>query len=66
MDSISEGLVSPEQVARRLGVTIRYVRRLVAERRISYVKVGHLVRFESIHVEEWIDRNRTSALEGGD
>ena len=35
-----EGLVGIAWVSRRLGVTERYVRRLIAERRIGYVKLG--------------------------
>jgi len=57
-------LISVEQLADELGVTVRYVRRIVAERRISYVKVGHLVRFQRDEVERWVDANRVNALTG--
>ena len=54
----AEVAVSPlldiESVARRLGVTERFVRRLVAERRIPYYKVGHFVRFDPSEVEAWL------------
>ena len=33
-------------VVRRLGVEVRHVRRLVAERRIPFIKRGHLLRFD--------------------
>ena len=36
--------------------------RLVAERRIEYVKVGRLVRFEPEAVAAYIDRNRVVPL----
>ena len=39
-------------------MSVRYVRRLVAERRIEYVKVGHFIRFEPGQVDAWIDDNR--------
>ena len=55
-------LLDIEDLADRLGVSVRYVRRLVAERRIGYIKVGHLVRFEPEQVERWIDHNRVRAL----
>ena len=48
-------LVDIEWVARRLGVTVRHVRRLVAERRIPLVKWGHLLRFDPVEIEAWID-----------
>ena len=53
-----------QMIADELGVTVRYVRRIVAERRISYVKVGHLVRFQRDEVERWVDANRVNALTG--
>ena len=55
-------LLDIAQLGARLGVSDRYVRRLIAERRIAYVKVGHLVRFEPEVVERWINNNRVSAL----
>ena len=44
--------------AARLSVTVRFVRRLVAERRIPYVKVGKFVRFDPADLEAWIDDHR--------
>jgi excisionase family DNA binding protein len=37
-------LLSVEQAAERLGTSVRFVRRLVFERRIAYVKLGRRVR----------------------
>ncbi len=51
-------LVDIAWVAKRLGVTVRHVRRLVAEKRIPIVKWGHLVRFDSDEIEAWIDGAR--------
>ena len=48
-------------VAERLGVTERLVRRLVAERRIPYVKVGRFVRFDPVLVADWIRASRIPA-----
>jgi len=56
-------LIDVNELASRLGVQVRYVRRLVAERRIPYVKLGHLIRFESNEVEAWIDRARVPAMD---
>jgi len=39
-------LLTIEQIADHLGVSVRHVRRLVAERRIPFVKWGHLLRFD--------------------
>lgn len=45
-----------EQAGERLGVSTRHMRRLVAERRIPYVKWGHLLRFDPLAIDEWIDQ----------
>ena len=39
-------LLTIDQLAERLGITVRHVRRLVAEKRVPYLKVGKLVRFD--------------------
>ncbi|MGI8808230.1 MAG: helix-turn-helix domain-containing protein [Acidimicrobiales bacterium] len=51
-------LIDLPAVADRLGVNHRYVRRLVAERRIPHVKLGFLLRFDPAEVETWLDNNR--------
>jgi len=51
-------LVDIQWVADRLGVTLRFVRRLVAERRIPYIKLGGPVRFDRDDVERFIDDGR--------
>ncbi len=45
-------------VAERLGVNQRHVRRLVAERRIPFLKWGHLLRFDPVEIEIWLDGTR--------
>ena len=45
-------------VAHRLGVNQRHIRRLVAERRIPFLKWGHLLRFDPDEIEAWLDRAR--------
>lgn len=55
-------LMDVDATAERLGVTVRFVRRLIAERRIPYIKVGHLVRFDPAAIEEWIENARVEQL----
>jgi excisionase family DNA binding protein len=45
-------------VAERLGVSERYVRRLIAERRIAHIKLGGPIRFVPGDVERFIDESR--------
>ncbi|HKE98419.1 MAG TPA: excisionase family DNA-binding protein [Actinomycetes bacterium] len=47
-------LLTVEEVAVRLGTKVRFVRRLVAERRISYVKVGRYVRIRSSDLDAFV------------
>ena len=51
-------LLTVEEAAERLGKSVRFVRRLVAERRIAYVKVGRHVRLDSGDVEAFIAGSR--------
>jgi excisionase family DNA binding protein len=51
-------LMDIEAVARRLGVPVRHVRRLVAERRIPFLKWSHLLRFDPAEIEAWLDQAR--------
>lgn len=48
-------LLDIEGVAEVLGVTVRHVRRLVAERRIPFLKWGHYLRFHPNDIAAWIE-----------
>lgn len=63
---MGEELLTGEQVAALLKTTPRFVRRIVADRRIEYVKVGRLVRFEAAAVTDYINRNRVVPLSRAD
>jgi excisionase family DNA binding protein len=56
-------LVGVADVAELLGVEVRHIRRLVHERRIPFVKWGHLVRFDPNEITAWIDDHRTPAVQ---
>lgn len=58
---LSERLLNIAEVADALGVEIRHIRRLVHERRIPYIKWGHLLRFDPIEIAAWVDRARRPA-----
>ena len=42
----------------QLGVNERHIRRLVHERRIPFVKWGHLLRFDPQEIDAWLDAAR--------
>lgn len=54
----ADRLLDITAVAARLGVSVRHVRRLVHERRIPYIKWGHLIRFDPTDIEQWLDDSR--------
>ena len=53
-----DGLLTVDEAADRLGTSVRFVRRLIAERRIAYVKVGRHVRLDPSDVEAFIAAGR--------
>jgi excisionase family DNA binding protein len=55
---VLDRLLTMEEAAERLGTSVRFVRRLVAERRIAYVKVGRHVRLDPTDVEAFIATSR--------
>jgi excisionase family DNA binding protein len=56
--AVGSALLDAQDLAARLGVTVRFVRRLVEERRVPYVKIGRYVRFDPAEVDRWIIGNR--------
>lgn len=51
-------LMDVPALAERLGVNERHVRRLIAERRVPFIKWGHLIRFDPVEIDDWLDENR--------
>ena len=51
-------LLTMDQLAESLGVTHRHVRRLVAERRVPFLKVGRFIRFEPAEIVLWLNSRR--------
>ena len=51
-------LVDIAWVADRLDVSVRHARRLVQEKRVPFIKWGHLLRFDPDEIERWIDGAR--------
>jgi excisionase family DNA binding protein len=54
-------LLSVEQAAERLGTSARFVRRLIAERRITYVKLGRHVRIAEHDLINFVVTGRVEA-----
>ena len=52
-----QGLIDIAAAADRLGVSPRFMRRLVTERRVPYYKVGHFIRFDPDELNEWLQEH---------
>jgi excisionase family DNA binding protein len=53
-------LLTVEEAADQLGTSPRFIRRLIAERRIAYVKIGRHVRLALTDIEAFIARGRVA------
>jgi excisionase family DNA binding protein len=60
-DALPE-LMTMDQLAERLGVTRRHVRRLVDERRVPFLRVGRFIRFDPTDIADWLNCNRVPNL----
>jgi excisionase family DNA binding protein len=54
-------LLTVEEAAERLGTSVRFVRRLVFERRIAYTKLGRHVRIATSDLDAFIAGGRIEA-----
>ena len=55
-------LLTVEEAAERLGTSTRFVRRLIFERRIAYVKLGRHVRITPGDLDAFVAAGRVDAL----
>jgi excisionase family DNA binding protein len=55
-------LLTVEAAAERLSTSPRFIRRLIAERRIEFVKVGRHVRISEAALADFIDAGRVKPL----
>ncbi len=59
LDTITrEELMTVQQAGDYLGTGERFIRRLITERRISYVKIGKYVRLERATLDALVDSGR--------
>lgn len=62
---MNKSLVDIDAAAQYLAVTPRMVRRLVAQRRVPYLKVGKFVRFDPVDLDAWLDDCRVESVTYG-
>lgn len=58
-------LLTVEQTAAALNTSVRFVRRLIFERRIGFVKLGRHVRISSHDIAEFVNSGRVDPITTG-
>jgi len=58
----AERLLTVEAAADRMSTSVRFVRRLIAERRIEFVKVGRHVRISEAALAQFIESGRIEPM----
>lgn len=59
-------LLTVDQAAERINTRPRFIRRLIAERRIEFVKLGRHVRISEAALAEFIDAGRVQPMDASD
>ena len=62
-ETMTDRLLTMAEVAEWFGTGVRFPRRLVAERRIRFVKVGKHVRFPESAVREFLEAQTIEAVD---
>ncbi|MGB5759742.1 MAG: helix-turn-helix domain-containing protein [Acidimicrobiales bacterium] len=62
---MSKNLLDVDEAAAHLSVTPRFIRRLVAQRRVPYLKVGRFIRFDVSDLDAWLDACRVESVNYG-
>jgi excisionase family DNA binding protein len=60
--AITEALLTVEAAATRLSTSPRFIRRLIAERRIEFVRIGRHVRISESALADFIEAGKVSPL----
>lgn len=63
---VTDELLTVDQAAARLNMSARYVRRLVSERRIAFVRLGRSVRIKESDITLLIEAGCVSPITASD
>ena len=56
-------LLSPQELSAALNISIETVYAWTSQKRIPYIKMGRLVRFNADEVNKWLERQRVQVSE---
>jgi excisionase family DNA binding protein len=60
---VGDRLLTVEEAAERMRTKPRFIRRLIAERRIAFVKLGRHVRIAEADIAAFIEAGRVDAID---
>ena len=63
MTKTTDKLLTVDQAAERLGTSVRFPRRLIAERRITFVRIGRHVRIPEAEIDAMIATGTVEAID---
>ena len=63
MGKTTDRLLTVDEVAERLGTSVRFPRRLIAERRITFVRIGRHVRIPEAEIDAMIATGTVEAID---
>ncbi len=52
-------LISVQEVSKMLDISVNTAYSMVSQRRIPFVKIGRLTKFDIERIEEWIEEHST-------
>jgi len=55
-------LLKAPELADKLGISIKTIRKWTCEKKIPYIKLGSSVRFREDEILKWIDSNHKEAI----
>ncbi|HWY85816.1 MAG TPA: helix-turn-helix domain-containing protein [Gemmataceae bacterium] len=64
--TLEQRLLTPEQAAKRLGISPRKLRQLAKDKEFPIVPIGRVVRYDVIDLDAWIVRQKALAQEWED
>jgi excisionase family DNA binding protein len=60
---VDNRLLTVDAAAERMSTSVRFIRRLIAERRIAFVKLGRHVRLAEADIVAFIEAGRVDAID---
>ena len=64
--SVMTKLLSPQELSEVLSISIETVYAWTSQKRIPYIKMGRLVRFNADEVNKWLERQKIAPYESGE